>query len=83
MAEYNNRRNNMAKKKEEEPAHIALAKARIVADLRYIDGWKADLIRAIMLAEKPDASPVYSKKGLFRDAEEGLPKRDTENEGDV
>ena len=38
---------------------------------------------AIMLAEKPDDSPVYSKKGLFRDAEEGLQKRDTEDEGDV
>jgi len=71
------------KKKEEEPAHIALAKARIIADLRYIDGWKADLIQAIMLAEKSDDSPVYSKKGLFRDAEEGLPKRDTKDEGDV
>ena len=75
-------RNNMAKKKEE-PAHVTLAKARILSDLRYIDVWKADLIRDIMLLEKPDESPMYSKKGLFRDAEEGLPKRDTENEGDV
>ena len=54
MAEYNNRRNNMAKKKEEEPAHIALAKSRILSDLRYIDVWKADLIRDIMLLEKPE-----------------------------
>ena len=83
MAKYNNRRNNMEKKKKEDEPHIALAKRRIIADLRYIDGWKADLIQAIMLAEKPDDSPVYSKKGLFRDAEEGLPKRDTEDEGDV
>ena len=66
----------MAKKKQEE-AHIDLAKARILSDLRYIDVWKADLIRDIMLLEKPEESPVYSKKGLFRDGEEGLQKRDT------
>ena len=67
----------------DDPSHVALAKARILADLRYLDGWKADLIRDIMLLEKPDDSPVYSKKGLFRDDKEGLPKRDTEDEGDV
>ena len=72
----------MAKKKEDE-AHIDLANRSIIADLRYIYGWKADLIQAIMLAEKPDDSPVYSKKGLFRDGKEGLQKRDTEDEGDV
>ena len=83
MAEYNNRRNNMAKKKEEEPAHIALAKSRILSDLRYIDVWKADLIRDIMLLEKPEESPIYNKRGLFRDGKEGLQKRNTEDEGDV
>ena len=67
----------------DDPSHVALAKARILSDLRYIDVWKADLIRDIMLLEKPDDSPVYSKKGLFRDDKEGLPKRDTEDEGDV
>ena len=73
----------MTKKKKEDEPHIDLAKRRIIADLRYIEGWKADLIQSIMLAEKPDDSPVYSKKGLFRDGKEGLSKRDTENEGDV
>ena len=67
----------------DDPSHVALAKARILSDLRYIDVWKADLIRDIVLLEKPDESSVYSKRGLFRDAEEGLPKRDTEDEGDV
>ena len=67
----------------EEPPHIALAKARILADLRYLDGWKADLIRDIMLLEKPTESPLFNKRGLFRDGKEGLPKRDTEDEGDV
>jgi len=66
-----------------DPSHVALAKARILADLRYIDVWKADLIRDIMLLEKPTESPLFNKRGLFRDAKEGLPKRDTENEGDV
>tara|TARA_R100000234_G_C5000067_1_gene179897 strand:+ start:204 stop:419 length:216 start_codon:yes stop_codon:yes gene_type:complete len=69
--------------KKNDPPHVALAKARILSDLRYLDTWKADLIRDIMLLEKPDDSPVYSKKGLFRDGKEGLPKRDTEDEGDV
>ena len=67
----------------EDPSHVALAKARILADLRYLDVWKADLIRDVMLLEKPDESPMYNKKGLFRDGKEGLPKRNTENEGDV
>ena len=35
----------------EEPPHIALAKARILSDLRYIDVWKADLIKDILLTE--------------------------------
>ena len=67
----------------DDPSHVALAKARILSDLRYIDGWKADLIRDIMLLEKPTESPLFNKRGLFRDAEEGLPKRNTEDEGDV
>ena len=60
----------MAKKKEEE-AHIDLAKRRIISDLRYIDGWKADMIKTIMDADTKE------------EAHEGLQKRDTENEGDV
>ena len=67
----------------DDPSHVALAKARILADLRYLDGWKADLIRDIMLLEKPTESPLFNKRGLFRDGKEGLPKRDTEDEGDV
>ena len=71
----------MAKKND--PSHVALAKARILSDLRYLDVWKADLIRDIMLLEKPTESPLFNKRGLFRDVEEGLPKRDTKDEGDV
>ena len=67
----------------DDPSHVALAKARILSDLRYIDGWKADMIRDIMLLEKPEGSPMYNKRGLFRDGEEGLQKRDTEDERDV
>ena len=67
----------------EDPPHVALAKARILADLRYLDAWKADLIRDVMLLEKPTESPLFNKRGLFRDVEEGLPKRDTKDEGDV
>ena len=67
----------------DDPPHVALAKARILADLRYLDGWKADLIRDVMLLEKPTESPLFNKRGLFRDGKEGLPKRDTEDEGDV
>ena len=67
----------------DDPSHVALAKARILSDLRYIDVWKADLIRDIMLLEKPDESPLFNKRGLFRDGKKGLPKRDTEDEGDV
>ena len=37
--------------RKEEPPHIALAKARILADLRYVDVWKADLIKDILLTE--------------------------------
>ena len=66
-----------------DPPHIRLAKGRILSDIRYVDEWKADLIRAIMLAEKPDDSPVYSKKGLFKDVEKELSKRDTKDEGDI
>ena len=40
----------MAKKKEDE-AHVDLAKRRIIADLRYIDRWKADMIKTIMYAD--------------------------------
>ena len=64
-------RNNMAKKKKEDEPHIALAKRRIIADLRYIEGWKADMIKTIMDADTEE------------EAHEGLQKRDTENEGDV
>ena len=66
----NNGRNNMAKKKEDE-AHIDLAKRRIIADLRYVDAWKSDMIKTIMDADTEE------------EAHEGLQKRDTENEGDV
>ena len=66
----NNGRNNMAKKKEDE-AHIDLAKRRIIADLRYVDEWKANMITTIMSADTEE------------EAHEGLQKRDTENEGDV
>ena len=60
----------MAKKKEDE-AHIDLAKRRIIADLRYVDAWKSDMIKIIMDADTEE------------EAHEGLQKRDTENEGDV
>ena len=65
-----------------DPPHVALAKARILADLRYIDTWKADLIRAILLAEKPDEadksiSPLFNKRGLFRDETNKLNKSDS------
>jgi cobalamin biosynthesis protein CbiD len=55
----------------DDPPHVALAKARILADLRYLDGWKADLIKTIMDADTEE------------EAHEGLQKRDTKNEGDV
>ena len=64
-------RNNMAKKKKEDEPHIDLAKRRIIADLRYVDGWKADMIKTIMDADTEE------------EAHEGLQKRDTKNEGDV
>ena len=60
----------MAKKKEEE-AHIALAKRRIIAALRYVDAWKSDMIKIIMETDTEEK------------AHEELQKRDTENEGDV
>ena len=60
----------MAKKKEDE-AHIDLAKRRIIADLRYVDAWKSDMIKIIMDTDTEE------------EAHEGLQKRDTENEGDV
>ena len=60
-----------------EPAHVTLAKARILADLRYVDVWKADLIRDIMLLEKPDESPLFNKRGLFRDETNKLNKSDS------
>ena len=40
----------MAKKKEEE-AHIDLAKRRIIADLRYVDKWQAEIISIIMVSD--------------------------------
>ena len=58
----------------EDPSHVALAKARILADLRYLDGWKADLIRDILLLEKPTESPLFNKRGLFRDETNKLNK---------
>lgn len=61
----------MAKKKKEDEPHIDLAKRRIIADLRYVDEWKADMITTIMGADTEE------------EAHEGLQKRDTENEGDV
>ena len=60
----------MAKKKEEE-AHIDLAKRRIIADLRYVDWWKADMIKTFIDADTEE------------EAHEGLQKRDPENEGDA
>ena len=63
--------NNMAKKKKEDEAHIDLAKRRIIADLRYVDAWKSNMIKTIMDADTEE------------EAHEGLQKRDTENEGDV
>ena len=61
----------MAKKKKEDEPHIDLAKRRIIADLRYLDEGKADMITTIMGADTEEK------------AHEGLQKRDTENEGDV
>ena len=56
----------------DDPPHVALAKARILADLRYLDVWKADLIRDIMLLEKPtEYVPNTVHRDYFtQDAEE-------------
>ena len=61
----------MEKKKKEDEPHIDLAKRRIIADLRYVDAWKSDMMKIIMDTDTEE------------EAHEGLQKRDTENEGDV
>ncbi len=35
----------------EEPTHIALAKARILSDVRYLNEWRAVMIRIIVKAD--------------------------------
>jgi hypothetical protein len=35
----------------EEPTHIVLAKARILSDVRYLNEWRAVMIRIIVKAD--------------------------------
>ena len=68
--EMKERRKLMSK---EEPPHIALAKARILSDLRYIDVWKADLIKDILLTESIEE---YENKKLNKPNSESHAKRE-------